>query len=843
MQFEPLHAKENSNASISSKKENKPPHVISKENISASETLCSASKDKPTAVHSQPIDHLKYMEPSLSLVKGIPMEAPKSLRSPNKDIVVHFKKENAAERTKTNIPPQSQTLVNSARDSQGELTHTLLKPPSLSPPLRNGLGNIGPVAWAKKTLASKQSRQSEETVALNLDQRKSKVLIFRASSMDSEVEIPKDHRRLGGSEPGTQTKFQDRSPRKFSRSLYDDPQRRKKLLEPDHAKRMPNKDPLASISQEEDLASLTELAQALDIPDEQVFTNFESKTESVKQGAPCTPTFEKGTAATDGRGGVSNSKNSEHENRGAEVRGQGINHATKQRTKNVHEKEPSQSKLHPKSHAASRDTTLARTPTPKRISASTDSVTPKSKTYQTCNSAEIDSANLPASPSSRFSALVAKFNNPSSQATPEGSPSRLSKKLLTTVLAEDNQKRINTPKKGLVAPYTTNPPSPAKSQKSGKSDNSPQSIRCTLTTSFKADGEESPGSSRGVSPVRKDVLASRRVRKSPGNVDVSSKQTSSSTRRQSSPVICRQPPCPVEATSPTETSPPNEGLECPFLVQKNIETTPGEKDESPFASGPSIQARTEHVTTSSMEMLSSKDSPVLSEAVAILSPMVAREVPIFDGSAAALDNKKLPISFLATEAELLRAKSSPSLLDTASFVHPDSPFRETFANSNPASPAGSPPLPSRSNSVLYVQIRTLQRKLSSKTEEARKLKKELDARGSLNIGTLSKQLREAKREIQFWKTRAEVAEKQIENFTKLPSREGSRQASKDLSSKSSLVLTRASTGYAGEAGDMAARIRKALHGMDGTESPAPWSSEESSHTVIREGIQGSQCGI
>jgi hypothetical protein len=104
-------------------------------------------------------------------------------------------------------------------------------------------------------------------------------------------------------------------------------------------------------------------------------------------------------------------------------------------------------------------------------------------------------------------------------------------------------------------------------------------------------------------------------------------------------------------------------------------------------------------------------------------------------------------------------------------------------------------------------------------------------------------LREAKREIQFWKTRAEVAEKQIENFTKLPSREGSRQASKDLSSKSSLVLTRASTGYAGEAGDMAARIRKALHGMDGTESPAPWSSEESSHTVIREGIQGSQCGI
>ncbi|KAN0106507.1 hypothetical protein V8E51_009383 [Hyaloscypha variabilis] len=223
-------------------------------------------------------------------------------------------------------------------------------------------------------------------------------------------------------------------------------------------------------------------------------------------------------------------------------------------------------------------------------------------------------------------------------------------------------------------------------------------------------------------------------------------------------------------------------------------------------------------------------------------PMVSPELPTLDGPSGATDIKKIPISFGPVEAELSRIKSSPSLVDQSGFVHPDSPFKDVFTTSRPASAASSPP-PGRSNSVLYAQIRTLQRQLATKSEEARQLKKQLDARGTLDIGTLSEQLREAKKETQLWKSRAEIAEKQVEIFTKLPLRPKSRQPSADLSANSTRILERSSTGYPGEAAEMAARIRKALHGMDGTSSPPRWSSEESSDTVIRDTFNGSERSV
>jgi hypothetical protein len=204
---------------------------------------------------------------------------------------------------------------------------------------------------------------------------------------------------------------------------------------------------------------------------------------------------------------------------------------------------------------------------------------------------------------------------------------------------------------------------------------------------------------------------------------------------------------------------------------------------------------------------------------------------------------RLPITFGSSGDELNRPKSSPSLAGKANFVHPDSPFKDIFTASSPMNPTVSPPLPGRSNSVLYAQIRILQKQLAAKTEEVRQLRKQLEARSSLDIGTLSEQLREAKKEIQHWKSRAEIAEKQVELFTKLPLRPKSRQPSGELSAKSSQrVFERSSTEgakYPGEAAELAARIRKALHGMDGAGSPPRWSSEESTDTVIREPINGS----
>ncbi|KAE9370352.1 hypothetical protein N431DRAFT_509460, partial [Stipitochalara longipes BDJ] len=405
----------------------------------------------------------------------------------------------------------------------------------------------------------------------------------------------------------------------------------------------------------------------------------------------------------------------------------------------------------------------------------------------------------------------------------------------------ENENRISSPKEGLVAPYTTNPPSPTKSQKSGRSVITPQSRRSSLVSSRKILLNATLNLSRRASLAGKDEGSVRASSTTPEGIPSSKK---SPTPPKPSPLGCRKSPCPLEVTSPTEHVPSNQSNEdsnFSSIAQKPPEGVAEVVVEPPSTGCSTSPGHTiEHVTVCAMKWPTSILSPVSSETVSEATHMVSTELPILDGPSGAIDIKKLPISFGPAEAELNRIKSSPSLVDRAGFVHPDSPFKDVFTTSRPESPAGSPPLPGRSNSVLYAQIRTLQRQLATKLEEVRQLKKQLDTRGTLDIGTLSEQLREAKKETQLWKSRADIAEKQLEIFTKLPLRPKSRQPSVDLSAKSSRTLARSSTGYPGEAAEMAARIRKALHGMDGTSSPPRWSSEESSDTVIRDPFKGSE---
>jgi len=71
---------------------------------------------------------------------------------------------------------------------------------------------------------------------------------------------------------------------------------------------------------------------------------------------------------------------------------------------------------------------------------------------------------------SSVKALAAKFNNPEPEKTPSSSPTRSPAKTLAT-----NKKGDESPgRQSLVAPYTRNTPSPAKSQKSRKSEKTPQ---------------------------------------------------------------------------------------------------------------------------------------------------------------------------------------------------------------------------------------------------------------------------------------------------------------------------------------------------------------------------------
>ncbi|CAG9940631.1 unnamed protein product [Clonostachys rosea f. rosea IK726] len=75
-----------------------------------------------------------------------------------------------------------------------------------------------------------------------------------------------------------------------------------------------------------------------------------------------------------------------------------------------------------------------------------------------------------------------------------------------------------------------------------------------------------------------------------------------------------------------------------------------------------------------------------------------------------------------------------------------------------------------STSLLHSQIRSLQRQLQAKVEESSQLRRQLEAQENFD-------LREAKRELQMWKERAEAAERRVKVFEKFTSKlKGIRQA-------------------------------------------------------------------
>ncbi|VUC24681.1 unnamed protein product [Clonostachys rosea] len=82
-----------------------------------------------------------------------------------------------------------------------------------------------------------------------------------------------------------------------------------------------------------------------------------------------------------------------------------------------------------------------------------------------------------------------------------------------------------------------------------------------------------------------------------------------------------------------------------------------------------------------------------------------------------------------------------------------------------------------STSLLHSQLRSLQRQLQAKVEESSQLRRQLEAQENFDVGTLSEQLREAKRELLMWKERAEAAERRVKVFEKFTSKlKGIRQA-------------------------------------------------------------------
>lgn len=84
---------------------------------------------------------------------------------------------------------------------------------------------------------------------------------------------------------------------------------------------------------------------------------------------------------------------------------------------------------------------------------------------------------------------------------------------------------------------------------------------------------------------------------------------------------------------------------------------------------------------------------------------------------------------------------------------------------------------SSSASLLHSQVRHLQRQLAAKMEETAQLRRQLEAQENADVGTLSEQLREARRDTQMWRERAEAAERRVKVFEKFTARlRGIREA-------------------------------------------------------------------
>lgn len=475
---------------------------------------------------------------------------------------------------------------------------------------------------------------------------------------------------------------------------------------------------------------------------------------------------------------------------------------------------------------------------------------------------------------SKISLLVAKFNGgghsspPSNPPSAKTSPTKSPAKTPTRAGSSDNYAAFETPKHSVVAQYTSNPASPAKPQ---KSERTPQSARAAVGNAISILDLKS-------SPIRK--LTPKRVVREP------LKDSTPLLRSVGKPRRLSATPSPTKAVhpyavalrsvqkdadgSPTRVfsnhvgqnnrldgSPPDK-LTAPLDLE-HAETAvvfadplyetkmPARPETATQQTSPSPTDTSRRVRKSAARASSRDHVSILAHGIFLkpVSPVSSGEQTPhllgFDGLAGAFNTGRvLPRPDPPPVAHHLQLPRPP----TAG----SSPDPTALGDNLELQEPSSNPPPGRSSSMLYTQVRALQRQLADRSEEIQHLKQQLHARENLDIGTLSEELRETKRELQSWKTRAEVAEKQLAIVLKLPSRSDSLKHAPSNSSRRAARHTSTSIDSGREEGTMADRVKKALHGLDGTEeSSTRWSSDESSDTVVRdlEGIvvSGSEISV
>lgn len=558
------------------------------------------------------------------------------------------------------------------------------------------------------------------------------------SNLSREAHIPeglvsRQIRRIAASEP-TKNSISLGSPRRLlSKSLLLDSSGRVQKAKSDAR----SKDPLNLVSEAEDMASLQALAQVLKSEDVNDFDDTPTRGRSSTEFQPAN-TGDSGFKQGHGYLALispSVTPNSPTKKQWGKISS----------TFSIHGQTSSETKN------SSYDTVI-RSPPP-------FSTTPK----------HIISNNSPVkrfgSPGHNVKALAAKFNSAVTANVFE-SPTRISPIKLSVKNTSPSQLRRDN----LVAEYTTNTPSPTRSQKSTLGEKTPQLTRKPL-------GEVKP-LTRPVNTRRKSITPKH-----------------SSNEISSSHSSTRQP-------FPSETLLQNS-------VYKNFHPA---TNLDPFFNFRTFDGHdSSHVSAIHGDLQGKQDFQALESNVKTEATAAVDDAP--------LEPAKSPHVHFAsfdfnTDSEEVQVNST--LQDTTSRSSPPQP---TTLSGTPVS---------RSSSVLHTKILGLQKQLAIKCEEVRQLRQQLDARATLDIGTLSEQLREAKKESLVWKSRAEISEKQVEMLSKRAiGRTLSMRTLPKKSSESSIKFNENDC-------KGVEKNRRALHGMDGAANSRNWTSDETTDTVIRD---------
>jgi hypothetical protein len=382
--------------------------------------------------------------------------------------------------------------------------------------------------------------------------------------------------------------------------------------------------------------------------------------------------------------------------------------------------------------------------------------------FKTRQSKQAPVVTVSGSPRVSVKDLAARFNTAASKSlyvpSPRSSPVKNS--------FDDFRVLSEPPKDGVISPYTSNPPSPTKSQRSGKSD---RSIRGRLSL-------QDP---QFTVPTR--LSTPRRM------------------VRTSTPLPSVGKP--VEETIPPIPDKPN-----------------GQQMDKPYL---------RKYSSLNFSMPRALQAPERDAAL----PDSSKDLRTFDGYESVTKFHTTLPGFGTpppTSSNIHFANPRPIALGNPPISHPRSQISVISSTEGRRIPVPSP-VPSRSNSILHGQVCALQRQLDEKMEQIKQLKQQLENKGILDIGSLSEQLREAKREILSWKSRAEVAEKQIEVMGKLSikSRPSTSRVKPDPADKRTATNNR-------EGVVLARKIQNALRMMDGASSQQRNSSLESSDTILHD---------